>query len=80
MKQPPSCDPLHGLTLEAIVTALVEHFGWPGLGRRIEIKCFNSDPSVRSSLKFLRQTPWARAKVENLYVRSIAPSRADQAN
>ena len=64
----PSKDPLHGLTLEAIVTALVEHFGWPELGRRIAIKCFQVDPSVASSLKFLRKTPWARAKVESLYL------------
>jgi len=64
----PSKDPLHGMTLEAIVTALVEHFGWRELGQRIEIKCFCSDPSVSSSLKFLRKTPWARAKVESLYL------------
>jgi uncharacterized protein (DUF2132 family) len=64
----PSKDPLHGLTLEAIVTALVEHFGWPELGDRIQINCFRSDPSVASSLKFLRKTPWARAKVESLYL------------
>jgi uncharacterized protein (DUF2132 family) len=63
-----SKDPLHGLTLEAIVTALVEHFGWEELGQRIEIKCFRIDPSVASSLKFLRKTPWARAKVESLYL------------
>ena len=63
-----SKDPLHGLTLEAIVTALVEHFGWPELGQRIAIKCFQVDPSVSSSLKFLRKTPWARAKVESLYL------------
>ncbi len=63
-----SKDPLHGLTLEAIVTALVEHFGWAELGQRIEIKCFRIDPSVASSLKFLRKTPWARAKVESLYL------------
>ena len=75
MKQPPSSDPLHGLTLEAIVNALVDHFGWVELGRRIEIKCFISDPSVRSSLKFLRQTPWARSKVESLYVWAIARRR-----
>jgi len=61
-------DPLHGLTLEAIVTALVAHFGWPTLGRQIAIKCFQVDPSVSSSLKFLRKTPWARAKVESLYL------------
>jgi uncharacterized protein (DUF2132 family) len=63
-----SKDPLHGHTLEAIVTALVEYFGWAELGRRIEIKCFRIDPSVASSLKFLRKTPWARAKVESLYL------------
>ncbi len=63
-----SKDPLHGLTLEAIVTALVEYFGWPELGQRIAIKCFQVDPSVASSLKFLRKTPWARAKVESLYL------------
>lgn len=63
-----SKDPLHGLTLEAIVTALVAHFGWRELGERIEIKCFRIDPSVPSSLKFLRKTPWARAKVESLYL------------
>lgn len=63
-----SKDPLHGMTLEAIVNALVEHFGWAELGRRIEIKCFRIDPSVPSSLKFLRKTPWARAKVESLYL------------
>ena len=63
-----SKDPLHGLTLEAIVTALVAHFGWPELGQRIAIKCFQADPSVSSSLKFLRKTPWARAKVESLYL------------
>ena len=59
-------DPLHGLTLEAIVTALAHYFGWEGLGQRIEIRCFQVDPSVASSLKFLRKTPWARAKVESL--------------
>jgi uncharacterized protein (DUF2132 family) len=63
-----SRDPLHGMTLEAIVTALVNHFGWAELGQRIAIKCFRIDPSVPSSLKFLRKTPWARAKVESLYL------------
>jgi len=63
-----SKDPLHGLTLEAIVTELVDYFGWTELGRRIAIKCFQVDPSVASSLKFLRKTPWARAKVESLYL------------
>ncbi|MDD5335471.1 MAG: VF530 family protein [Rhodoferax sp.] len=61
-------NPLHGLTLEAIVTALVAHYGWAGLGERIPLRCFTSDPSVASSLKFLRKTPWARDKVEGLYL------------
>jgi uncharacterized protein (DUF2132 family) len=61
-------NPLHGITLEAIVTALQAHYGWPGLAQRINIRCFASDPSVSSSLKFLRKTPWAREKVESLYL------------
>ena len=61
-------NPLHGLTLETIVTRLVEHYGWDELGERINIRCFQSDPSVKSSLKFLRKTPWAREKVEQLYL------------
>ena len=61
-------NPLHGLTLAAIVGALVAHYGWPGLAQRIPVRCFTHDPSVDSSLNFLRRTPWARAKVENLYV------------
>jgi uncharacterized protein (DUF2132 family) len=61
-------NPLHGLTLEAIVTALVAHYGWPGLGERIPLRCFTSEPSLASSLKFLRKTPWAREKVEALYL------------
>lgn len=61
-------NPLHGLTLEALVTALVEHYGWAGLGERIPVRCFISEPSVASSLKFLRKTPWAREKVEGLYL------------
>uniref|UniRef100_UPI0040473E15 VF530 family protein n=1 Tax=Rheinheimera sp. TaxID=1869214 RepID=UPI0040473E15 len=61
-------NPLHGVTLEQIVTALVAHFGWPGLAKHIDINCFKVDPSVKSSLKFLRKTPWARQKVEELYV------------
>ena len=59
-------NPLHGLTLEAIVTALSNHYGWEELGQRINIKCFTSDPSVASSLKFLRKTPWARECTRNL--------------
>ena len=65
---PPPRDPLHGMTLEAIVTALVAHYGWDGLGERIPVRCFTSDPSMTSSLKFLRKTPWAREKVEGLYL------------
>lgn len=61
-------NPLHGLTLEAIVTALADHYGWEELGQRIPIRCFNIDPSVGSSLRFLRKTPWAREKVESLYL------------
>jgi uncharacterized protein (DUF2132 family) len=73
MKTPPPSslqprNPLHGLTLAAIVEALVAHYGWPGLAQRIPVRCFTHDPSVDSSLKFLRRTPWARARVENLYV------------
>ena len=62
-------DPLHGLALEAIVTALVARYGWEELGRQVPIRCFQKDPSVPSSLKFLRRTPWARAEVEMLYRR-----------
>ncbi|NOU34367.1 MAG: DUF2132 domain-containing protein [Polyangiaceae bacterium] len=65
-------DPLHGVTLEMILVYLVEHLGWEEMGRRIEIRCFNFDPSVASSLKFLRRTPWARAKVEALYVQLVS--------
>ncbi len=61
-------NPLHGLTLEAIVSALAEHYGWAELEQRIPIRCFAHDPSVASSLKFLRKTPWAREKVEGLYL------------
>ena len=60
-------DPLHGITLETMLNQLVDHFGWPELGRRVAIRCFTADPSVASSLKFLRKTPWARQKVEMLY-------------
>lgn len=62
-------DPLHGVTLEQLLTALVEHYGWLGLAQRIDIRCFRSDPSIKSSLSFLRKTPWAREKVEALYIR-----------
>jgi uncharacterized protein (DUF2132 family) len=60
-------NPLHGITLEAIVTALVAHFGWDELAQRIPVNCFTHEPSIKSSLKFLRKTPWARDKVESLY-------------
>ena len=63
-----AANPLHGVTLEAMVTALADHYGWENLGQRISIRCFTSDPSVASSLKFLRKTPWAREKVEGLYL------------
>jgi uncharacterized protein (DUF2132 family) len=58
---------LHGITLERIVTELVEHYGWPELGQLVNIRCFQENPSIQSSLKFLRRTPWARTKVESLH-------------
>ncbi|MFM2358527.1 MAG: hypothetical protein RLY16_520 [Bacteroidota bacterium] len=67
-----SNDPLHGKTLEFIVTALVQHFGWEQLADQIRINCFISNPSIKSSLTFLRKTPWARKKVEDLYIRTLA--------
>ena len=66
--QPRKQDPLHGITLKMVVTELEEKYGWEELGRRINIKCFTSDPSISSSLEFLRKTPWARQKVEALYL------------
>jgi uncharacterized protein (DUF2132 family) len=66
--EPQPRNPLHGVTLEAMVTALADYFGWDGLGERIPVRCFNVDPSVGSSLRFLRKTPWAREKVEGLYL------------
>ena len=71
MTNPGAKDPLHGITLEKIVTELQAHYGWQELGKRIKIKCFTQDPSISSSLKFLRKTPWAREKVEALYLRTI---------
>jgi uncharacterized protein (DUF2132 family) len=68
MSEQQANNPLHGVTLEQIVISLVEHYGWDELGIRINIRCFNSNPSVKSSLKFLRRTPWARKKVERLYI------------
>ena len=68
----PSNDPLHGITLEMILTRLVQQHGWAELAKRIPIRCFFNEPSIKSSLKFLRRTPWARKSVEELYLRSIA--------
>ena len=67
MTQFKSNDPLHGVTLERILTELVEHFGWEEMGRQVAIRCFLFDPSIKSSLTFLRKTPWARTKVEDMY-------------
>jgi len=64
-------NPLHGITLETIVSALVAHYGWNGLAERIPVNCFSNDPSIKSSLKFLRKTPWARDKVEALYLLTL---------
>jgi uncharacterized protein (DUF2132 family) len=61
-------NPLHGVTLEEVITKLVDHYGWDGLAQRVNINCFKSDPSIKSSLKFLRRTQWARNKVESLYI------------
>jgi len=68
MSEPQNKDPLHGITLEQIVNSLVEYYGWEELGKLIDIRCFNNDPSVKSSLKFLRRAPWARKQVEDLYL------------
>ena len=70
-----SKDPLHGVTLEMILTRLVDHYGWEEMGRKINIRCFNFDPSIKSCLQFLRKTPWARAKVEELYLKYVRVSR-----
>ena len=66
-----SRDPLHGVTLEMMVADLVDQLGWEEMGRRIDIRCFKYEPSIKSSLKFLRRTPWARAKVEALYLETL---------
>ncbi len=70
-------DPMHGVTLKVIVTRLEERYGWEELGRRININCFTSNPSLSSSLKFLRKTPWAREKVEALYAQTDWPASSD---
>ena len=69
-------NPLHGVTLERVIVQLVEHYGWDGLANKISINCFKNDPSVKSSLKFLRKTPWAREQVERLYLATFALQRA----
>ncbi len=69
MKPSTNKDPLHGITLKQILTKLVDKYGWEELGQRITIKCFTNDPSINSSLKFLRKTPWARQKVEALFIK-----------
>lgn len=71
MANPQPNNPLHGITLEKILLHLVEQYGWEELGRQINIRCFNHDPSIKSSLTFLRKTPWAREQVEQLYLKSI---------
>lgn len=65
-------NPLHGITLEKMLQHLVEHYGWEEMGRQINIRCFNYDPSIKSSLAFLRKTPWAREQVEKMYVQSLS--------
>jgi uncharacterized protein (DUF2132 family) len=74
MNKPARQDPLHGVTLKLLLTRLVEKYGWDELGKQITIKCFTSDPSISSSLKFLRKTPWAREKVEKLYLKTEWPN------
>lgn len=77
MTEHQSKDPLHGVTLEQLLNTLVEQYGWSGLAERIRINCFSSDPSIKSSLKFLRRTPWARKQVEDLYVDIASRSASD---
>lgn len=76
MTNPGAKDPLHGITLKMVVTELEAHYGWSELGKRIKIKCFTHDPSLNSSLKFLRKTPWAREKVEALYLEMVKTSKS----
>ncbi|MEZ0370449.1 MAG: VF530 family DNA-binding protein [Candidatus Sericytochromatia bacterium] len=71
MSQEQKNNPLHGITLEQILTELVDQLGWEKMGKLIEIRCFQKDPSISSSLRFLRKTPWARAKVEALYLKTV---------
>jgi uncharacterized protein (DUF2132 family) len=69
-------NPLHGMTLEMMLSQLMEHYGWDKMGQMIDIRCFTHDPSIKSSLKFLRKTPWARTKVENLYLNYLRETLA----
>jgi uncharacterized protein (DUF2132 family) len=71
-------NPLHGMTLQAMLVALVDHFGWDELGVQVPLRCFTHDPSINSSLKLLRKTPWAREKVESLYLFMLREQRRDQ--
>lgn len=75
MSSQPSKDPLHGITLAMMLEQLVAKIGWEEMGRQVDIRCFTQDPSIPSSLKFLRKTPWARAKVETLYLSRIVGRR-----
>ena len=77
MRKEQANNPLHGYTLKEIVTQLVAYYGWSELGERINIRCFNNDPSITSSLKFLRKTPWARAEVEELFISMIQSEEND---
>ncbi len=79
MKGQRPVDPLHGVTLKMIVSALVEHYGWEQLGRLVEIRCFTHNPSIPSTLKFLRKTPWARDKVETLFLMDLLATHTDPA-
>lgn len=79
MTTPQPNNPLHGITLEKILTALQAHYGWEELGRQIDIRCFTHDPSIASSLNFLRRTPWARERVESLYVYMVRRNNSDPA-
>ena len=70
-------NPLHGVRLDTMLTELYEHFGWDGLSDRVNINCFKSEPSIKSSLKFLRKTPWARDKIEQLYIATFTQQQVD---
>ncbi|HAT6979797.1 TPA: DUF2132 domain-containing protein [Legionella pneumophila] len=74
-----SNDPLHGITLEAILNSLLICYGWEGLAERVKVNCFSSNPSIKSSLKFLRKTPWARKEIETLYIASLKDKNCDNA-